>query len=353
MKRFFNHYEILGVKKTAGLEEIKRAYRSSALKYHPDRVPDHLKKRGEEIFKQISEAYEVLADHEKREQYDEWLKAGNGSQSFERTDFSGGAILEVNKTRFEFKDVAWGRIVTDFFLVSNEGKGRLIGEARSVYGWVVLSKTIINTGYSQGINMTVDTSILLADQQYRDEIEIRTNGGNKTIYVDISTAPRSSMDTLISLADAIASKRWFMPVFYATCLVFVVCLVDLISDYGGGIFPQAARTRPSAKNISAYRALFDNNGPPGYAPVVVEYLRKEEMENAPSSSGANGIFYPKTGAFYPIDKSRHPGFYEKCDLNGDGKLSLYELGKVQRRLNRITAKYREGDVDSIVKEFVK
>ena len=66
-----------------------------------------------------------------------------------------------------------------------------------------------------------------------------------------------------------------------------------------------------------------------------------------------GIFYPKTGANYPIERARYPEFYEKCDLNHDGIVMLSELGKAQRELNKITDKYPEGDVDSIIKEFTR
>jgi curved DNA-binding protein len=66
---FKDYYKILGVEKDATQEEIKKAYRKLALKYHPDRNPDN--KQAEEKFKEITEANEVLSDPEKRKKYDQ------------------------------------------------------------------------------------------------------------------------------------------------------------------------------------------------------------------------------------------------------------------------------------------
>ncbi|NLR79636.1 DnaJ C-terminal domain-containing protein [Chitinophaga eiseniae] len=65
-----DYYKILGVEKAATAEQIKKAYRRLAVKYHPDKNPDD--KAAEEKFKEINEAYEVLSDAEKRKKYDQF-----------------------------------------------------------------------------------------------------------------------------------------------------------------------------------------------------------------------------------------------------------------------------------------
>jgi molecular chaperone DnaJ len=75
-----DYYEVLGVSRNSGQEEIKKAFRQLALTYHPDRNPGD--KSAEEKFKEINEAYSVLSDPQKREQYDAYGHAGPSGQGF-------------------------------------------------------------------------------------------------------------------------------------------------------------------------------------------------------------------------------------------------------------------------------
>src|SRR2546430_17312499 len=78
MSRPDDYYALLGVARDAGEAEIKKAYRGLAMKHHPDRVPAEEKPAAEEKFKEITEAYEVLRDPEKRAAYDRYGVAGGG-----------------------------------------------------------------------------------------------------------------------------------------------------------------------------------------------------------------------------------------------------------------------------------
>jgi len=81
-----DYYEVLEVPRTASADEIKKAYRQQALKYHPDRNPGN--KESEEKFKEAAEAYEVLSDQQKRARYDQFGHAGMGSSG----GFGGGGM---------------------------------------------------------------------------------------------------------------------------------------------------------------------------------------------------------------------------------------------------------------------
>lgn len=115
-----DYYEILGVNKNASLDEIKRAYRSLALKYHPDRVPHEKKKEAEEQFKEISEAYAVLSDSNKRAQYDQFGHAGIDSRYTYEDIFRGADFSSI------FEDLGFGgSIFEDLF-----GFGDIFGRTR-------------------------------------------------------------------------------------------------------------------------------------------------------------------------------------------------------------------------------
>lgn len=93
-------YSILGVPEKANLQEIKKAYRNLALKYHPDRAAAADKKKSEEKFKEISEAYYVLSDEKRRAEYDNFK---NGPAAYSADDFASAQGFDFQEILKHFR----------------------------------------------------------------------------------------------------------------------------------------------------------------------------------------------------------------------------------------------------------
>ncbi len=106
--KYRDYYEILGVDKKASADEIKKAYRKMAKKYHPDAHPGD--KAAEDKFKEANEAYEVLGDIEKRKKYDQF---GRDGQFYNGADFDPSKYGFENGTRYEYRTEGGG--FSDFF----------------------------------------------------------------------------------------------------------------------------------------------------------------------------------------------------------------------------------------------
>ncbi len=103
-----DYYEILGVKKDASADEIKKSFRRAAIEHHPDRGGDETK------FKELNEAYEVLKDTEKRKRYDQFGHAGVGGAG--GNPFAGGGFGgQGQNVNFDFGDLGLGDIFSSFF----------------------------------------------------------------------------------------------------------------------------------------------------------------------------------------------------------------------------------------------
>jgi curved DNA-binding protein len=180
---FKDYYKILGVEKTASVEEIKKAYRELAKKYHPDKNPDD--QSAEENFKNIQEAYEVLKDPEKRKKYDtlgsNWKQAGSGN--FDEW-FRNYSRSQQGGSTFSFEDVFGGGDAggfTDFFDLFMGGGS---SPGRRQYKWRSASskgkdyEAALNISLEEAFNGTVK-EFNLNGRKIRVRIEPGTEEGKK------------------------------------------------------------------------------------------------------------------------------------------------------------------------------
>ena len=103
-----DYYEVLGVGKNANADEIKKAYRKAAIKYHPDKNPGD--KEAEEKFKEAAEAYDVLSNPDKRARYDQFGHAGMGGAAGAGGGFGGfsGGGFSMEDIFSQFGDIFGG-----------------------------------------------------------------------------------------------------------------------------------------------------------------------------------------------------------------------------------------------------
>jgi curved DNA-binding protein len=116
-----DYYRLLGVSKTASKDEIKKAFRKLAMKYHPDKTKGN--KEDEEKFKKINEAYAVLSNDEKRKQYD-MFGAEGFSRRFSQEDIFRGFDFNSIFKEFGIGDMFGGGLFSDMFGGGRRSRGR-------------------------------------------------------------------------------------------------------------------------------------------------------------------------------------------------------------------------------------
>ena len=142
-----DYYEVLGVSKTATDDEIKKAYRKMALKYHPDKNPDD--KEAEEKFKEAAEAYDVLSNADKRARYDQFGHSMGGQQGF--GGFGGGGF-SMEDIFSQFGDIFGGRFSGQWGGATG-GRGRRVNRGSDLRIKVKLTLEEIAKGASKTLKI--------------------------------------------------------------------------------------------------------------------------------------------------------------------------------------------------------
>ncbi len=174
------YYEILGVSKTATADEIKKSYRKLALKFHPDKNPDNAE--AEAKFKKISEAYAVLSDAKKRQEYDTYGSAGFQQRYSQEDIFRGFDLNDILK-QFGF---GGGSFRSGGFRTHTGGGGNPFGDifgqaGRGCGGGGCRPQPV------KGQDHTYELSVSLGDVLNGAEknISLRRNGGDQNISVKV------------------------------------------------------------------------------------------------------------------------------------------------------------------------
>lgn len=172
-----DYYEILGVDKSADANVIKKAYRKTAMKYHPDRNPDN--KEAEEKFKEAAEAYEILSDQDKKARYDRYGHAGVDPNSGGRGGFQGGMTMDDIFSQFGDIFGDSGSPFESFFGGQRSGRTGARGgqKGSNLRIKVALSLEEIETGVTKKIKVNKQKSCEVCDGSgAKDKASVKSCG---------------------------------------------------------------------------------------------------------------------------------------------------------------------------------
>jgi curved DNA-binding protein len=175
-----DYYKILGLNRGASADEIKKAYRKLAVKYHPDHNPDD--KEAEDKFKELSEAYAVLSDAEKRRQYDQF-----GHSEF-RQQYSSEDIFRNSDFSDVFREFGiGGEDLFGHFFGGRRRSGRAYGGGRGQSGFFGDFGTDMRAPRKKGNNLSYDLHVTLKEAVFGTErlIAFNTETGVSKISVKV------------------------------------------------------------------------------------------------------------------------------------------------------------------------
>lgn len=189
-----DYYEILGVKKTATDAELKKAYRDLAKKYHPDKNKGN--KDAEAKFKEVSEAYAVLSDKEKREQYDRLGReafgpgGANPFAGFDFSEFMGGGARGRRTTRRSTGPINFTDIFGDLFGGAGAGGGGFEMPEQDLQAEITIDFRDAILGTTMSLSINGDALKVKIPEGIRDGQKIRVpRMGQPSIQLTVHVRP--------------------------------------------------------------------------------------------------------------------------------------------------------------------
>ena len=173
-----DYFEILGVGKSASKEELKKAYRKIAVKYHPDKNPDN--PQAEEKFKEAAEAYEVLSDDQKRQQYERFGHEGMRGAG----GFGGGGGMSMDDIFSQFGDVFGGHNPFESFFGGGGGSARRSSGRRGSNLRIKIKLTLSEIAHGAEKKIKVNRLVVADGVTYKD---CRTCGGTGQMRKVVNT----------------------------------------------------------------------------------------------------------------------------------------------------------------------
>jgi molecular chaperone DnaJ len=189
-----DYYEILGVKKNATEAELKKAYRELAKKYHPDKNKGN--KDAENRFKEISEAYAVLSDSDKRAQYDRLGREAfgpGGANPFAGFDFSefmgggGGRTRRTTSRRGGSTTIDFTDVFGDLF--GGAGRGGFEPEPQELQAEVTIDFRDAIQGTTMALNVNGDQMKVKIPEGIADGQKLRVKRGNQPMQITVRVRP--------------------------------------------------------------------------------------------------------------------------------------------------------------------
>ncbi len=191
-----DHYEILGVHPDASQAEIKRARNDSAKIYHPDRMqalPPSAQRRAEEALKKVNQAWEILGNPKRREEYHaEWLRKKGGNPSPADTHKVLKAKPVVDPSHIRFSSVPPGTPKTRSFMIRNEGGSYSELGISDPKSWVRIAK---RTSLSDFVELPLRVEIEVEGdgwaKTYSETITVSLDDEETEVKIELRTSPRS------------------------------------------------------------------------------------------------------------------------------------------------------------------